>query len=129
VCPFISTLNRQPPTDVNAQAGSGEVTLTWALSQQRLGGTVDGFVVEQRRQSDGEWVRVDQSGGSCDTILDEPGSLTCVVSGLSNGVGYQFRVATLPVYEPTALFSEASNEVTPSTEPPSSDPVLPAFTG
>ena len=129
VCPFISTLNRQPPTDVHAQAGAGEVTLTWALSQQRLGGTVDGFVVEQRRLSDGEWVRVDQSGGSCDTILDEPDTTVCVVGGLSNGVGYQFRVATLPVYEPTALFSEASNEVIPSSDPSPSDPVLPTFTG
>ena len=123
-CPFISALNRQPPLGVRAQAGAGEVTLTWTPSQQRLGGTVDGFLVEQRRLPDGDWERVDQSGGSCDTTFDEPDATECVVGGLSSGIGYQFRLATLPVYEPTALFSELSNEVTPSTAL-----VVPTFTG
>jgi hypothetical protein len=100
------------------------VTLTWTPSQQRLGGTVDGFLVEQRRLPDGDWERVDQSGGSCDTTFDEPDATECVVGGLSSGVGYQFRLATLPVYEPTTLFSELSNEVTPSTAL-----VVPTFTG
>ena len=123
-CPFISALNRQPPLGVRAQAGAGEVTLTWTPSQQRLGGTVDGFLVEQRRLPDGVWERVDQSGGSCDTTFDEPDATECVVGGLSSGVGYQFRLAALPVYEPTTLFSELSNEVTPSTAL-----VVPTFTG
>jgi hypothetical protein len=128
-CPFISFLNRQPPVGVRAQAGAGDVTLTWTLSSQRLGGTVEGYVVEQRRLPGGDWERVGEPGGSCATIRDQPDATLCTVGGLSNGVAYQFRVATLPGYEPAAMFSEVSNDVTLSTDSPSSDPVPPTFTG
>lgn len=123
-CPFISTLNRQPPSDVIAQPGSGEATLTWTLSQQRLGGTVDGYVVQQRQVPFGEWQSIDQSSGSCGSVSDQPGAVTCVVGGLTNGIAYQFRIATLPVYAPSALYSEGSNDVIPSA-----DPLVPRFTG
>ena len=123
-CPFISTLNRQPPSDLIAQSGSGEATLTWTLSQQRLGGTVHGYAVQRRQVPFGDWELVDQSSGSCGSISVQPGAVTCVVGGLTNGVAYQVRIATLPVYAPTALYSEGSNDVIPSV-----DPLVPRFTG
>lgn len=123
-CPFISTLNRQPPSDVIAQPGAGEATLTWTLSQQRLGGTVHGYAVQRRQVPFGDWELVDQSSGSCGSVSDQPGAVSCVVGGLTNGVAYQFRIATLPVYAPTALYSEGSNDVIPSV-----DPLVPRFTG
>lgn len=121
VCPFLSPLNRQPPIDVVAIANADGATLSWTLSQQRLGGTVDGYIVEQRRLPDGVWERVEASGGTCDSIANQPTATTCTVGGLSAGVGYQFRIATLPVYQPAALFSDVATL--------STDLVRPSFTG
>jgi len=121
VCPFLSTINRQPPIDVLAIANADGATLSWTLSQQRLGGTVDGYIVEQRRLPDGEWERVEASGGTCDSIRDQPTVTTCTVGGLSADIGYQFRIATLPVYQPDALFSVVATL--------STDLVRPSFTG
>lgn len=117
-CPFISSINRQPPGGVRAQAGNGEATVTWTPSPQRLGGTVAGFGIEQRQLPDGDWEPVDQSGGACDTASDDPDATSCVVGGLSGDATYEFRMATLPSYEPTPLFSEASNAVTPGAGSP-----------
>jgi hypothetical protein len=127
-CPYVSTLNRQPPVGVRAEAGAGQATLGWAVSEQRLGGTVEGFGVEQRQVPDGDWERVDESGGSCDTTFDEPDTTSCVVGGLTGGVTYEFRMTTLPLsfYEDEPLFSAVSNEVTPTPPLPPAPAVVPS---
>jgi len=128
-CPYVSTFNRQPPVGLTAQAGDGQATVSWVANEQRLGGTVEGFGVEQRQLPDGDWERVDESGGSCDTTFDEPDTTSCVVGGLTNGITYEFRMTTLPLtrYAPEPLFSEVSNQVTPTSAPdPPAPPVPPA---
>jgi pimeloyl-ACP methyl ester carboxylesterase len=133
-CNFISPFSRKPPTDVVATAGDTKVTMSWTNPIQRLGGNVDGFLMQVREVSEGlsvssendGWVNVAQ--GSCGD-LDFEDYTECEVLGLANGVSYEFRMLTLPEYD-IAEFSEVSAAVTPEAfVPVDPDAMVPTFTG
>ena len=133
-CNFVSPFSRQPPTNVAATAGDTKVAMSWTNPTQRLGGNVDGFLMQVREVSEGlsvssendGWVNVAQ--GSCGDI-DFEDYTECEVLGLTNGVSYEFRMLTLPEYD-IAEFSEVSAAVTPEAFVPLDPvPVAPRFTG
>ena len=133
-CNFVSPFSRQPPTNVVATAGDTKVAMSWTNPTQRLGGNVDGFLMQVREVSEGlsvssendGWVNVAQ--GSCGDI-DFEDYTECEVLGLTNGVSYEFRMLTLPEYD-IAEFSEVSAAVTPEAFVPLDPvPVAPRFTG
>jgi len=135
-CSFVSPFSRKPPTNVVATAGDTKVAMSWTKPTQRLGGNVDGFLMQVREVSEGlsvssendGWVNVDQ--GSCADI-DFEDYTECEVLGLTNGVSYEFRMSTLPEPEyDIAEFSEVSAAVTPEAFVPLDPvPVAPRFTG
>lgn len=133
-CSFVSPFSRKPPTNVVAAAGDTKVAMSWTNPTQRLGGNVDGFLMQVREVSEGlsvssendGWVNVAQ--GSCGDI-DFEDYTECEVLGLTNGVSYEFRMLTLPEYD-IAEFSEVSAAVTPEALVPLDPvPVVPIFTG
>jgi len=133
-CNFISPFSRQPPTNVVATAGDTKVAMSWTNPIQRLGGNVDGFLMQVREVSEGlgvssvddGWVNVEQ--GSC-ALIDFEDFTECEVLGLTNGVSYEFRMLTLPEYD-IAEFSEVSAAVTPEALVPVDPvPLVPVFTG
>ena len=135
-CSFVSPFSRKPPTNVVATAGDTKVAMSWTKPTQRLGGNVDGFLMQVREVSEGlsvssendGWVNVAQ--GSCGDI-DFEDYTECEVLGLTNGVSYEFRMSTLPEPEyDIAAFSEVSAAVTPEAFVPLDPvPVAPRFTG
>jgi hypothetical protein len=133
-CSFISPFSRKPPENVVATAGDTKVAMSWTNPTQRLGGNVDGFLMQVREVSEGlsvssendGWVNVAQ--GSCGDI-DFEDFTECEVLGLANGVSYEFRMLTLPEYD-IAEFSEVSAAVTPEASVPvDPDAMVPIFTG
>ena len=133
-CNFISPFSRKPPENVTATAGDPKVVMSWTNPIQRLGGNVDGFLMQVREVSEGlgvssvddGWVNVAQ--GSC-ALIDFEDFTECEVLGLTNGVSYVFRMLTLPEYD-IAEFSEVSAAVTPEAFVPVDPvPVAPRFTG
>lgn len=133
-CNFVSPFSRKPPTNVMATAGDTKVAMSWTKPTQRLGGNVDGFLMQVREVSEGlsvssendGWVNVEQ--GSCSEI-DFEDYTECEVIGLTNGVSYEFRMLTLPEYD-IAEFSEVSAAVTPGAlVPVDPAPLTPRFTG
>ena len=133
-CNFISPFARKPPENVTATAGDTKVAMSWTNPIQRLGGNVDGFLMQVRQASEGlgvssvddGWVNVEQ--GSC-ALIDFDEYIECDVLGLTNGVPYVFRMLTLPAYD-IPSFSEVSAPVTPEASVPvDPKPVVPAFTG
>jgi hypothetical protein len=135
-CSFISPFSRKPPENVTATAGDTKVAMSWTNPIQRLGGNVEGFLMQVREASegfgvssvDGGWVNVEQ--GSCADINFEDFT-ECEVLGLTNGVSYEFRMSTLPEPEyDIAEFSEVSAAVTPEAfVPVDPDAMAPSFTG
>jgi pimeloyl-ACP methyl ester carboxylesterase len=133
-CSFISPFSRKPPENVVATAGDTKVAMSWTNPIQRLGGNVDGFLMQVREASEGfgvssvddGWVNVEQ--GSC-ALIDFEDFTECEVLGLANGVSYEFRMLTLPEYD-IAEFSEVSAAVTPEASVPvDPDAMAPSFTG
>jgi pimeloyl-ACP methyl ester carboxylesterase len=135
-CSFVSPFSRQPPENVTATAGDTKVAMSWTNPIQRLGGNVDGFLMQIREVSEGlsgssendGWVNVEQ--GSC-ALIDFEEFTECEVLGLTNGVSYVFRMVTLPEPEyDIAEFSEVSAAVTPEAfVPVDPDAMAPSFTG
>jgi hypothetical protein len=135
-CNFISPFSRKPPENVTATAGDTKVAMSWTNPIQRLGGNVDGFLMQVREVSEGlsvssendGWVNVGQ--GSC-ALIDFEDFTECEVLGLANGVSYVFRMSTLPEPEhDIAEFSEVSAAVTPEAFVPVDPvPLVPIFTG
>jgi pimeloyl-ACP methyl ester carboxylesterase len=135
-CSFISPFSRKPPENVTATAGDTKVAMSWTNPTQRLGGNVEGFLMQVREASegfgvssvDGGWVNVEQ--GSC-ALIDFEEFTECEVLGLTNGVSYVFRMVTLPEPEyDIAEFSEVSAAVTPEAfVPVDPDAMAPSFTG
>jgi len=133
-CSFVSPFSRQPPENVTATAGDTKVSMSWTNPTQRLGGNVDGFLMQVREASEGlrvssendGWMNVEQ--GSC-ALIESEDYTECEVLGLTNGVSYEFRMLTLPEYD-MAEFSEVSAAVTPEASVPVDPvPLAPVFTG
>lgn len=82
-----------PPTNVQATAGSGRVTLSWTPATQLGGEAIDEYVVE---------VSPTVSAGPIDGSLS-----TFDVTGLTAGVPYTFRLRTVTVTGKQSAFSVA----------------------
>ena len=89
------------PTNVSAVAGNASATVSWSTPTSDGGSTINGYTVTS-------------SPGSltCGTS----GTLSCVVTALTNGVGYTFTV-TATNSSGTGPPSSASSAVTPATIP------------
>jgi hypothetical protein len=71
------------PTISTLTAGKGSVKVTWKVSAAQQA-ALTGFVVERRLASGGAWKTKTVNGGS---------ARSATVTGLSEGVSYEFRVA------------------------------------
>lgn len=85
------------PTGVSGVGGAGQVTVSWSAPVVNGGVTVSGYTVTS-------------SGGQ--TCSWSSGPLSCVVTGLGNGVAYTFTV-TASNSAGTGVASSASSAVTP----------------
>ena len=95
------------PTISNATGGNASATVTWAAPASNGGSTITGYTVTAADSTHSA------NGGQCTTS----GSLSCTVSGLTNGDSYTFTVTATNTIG-TGSPSAASKTVTPS-------PILP----
>jgi hypothetical protein len=74
------------PTALSALAGNGEVTLSWLPPSSDGGSPLTNYVVEYKLSSDSSW-----------TVFATPvsTSTTATVTGLTNGVSYDFEVSAV----------------------------------
>lgn len=81
----------ETPTNLSVVAGSGQVTLTWdeSYSTRRL---ID-YLVEYTVYGSGVWTTFTHTASVANTIT---------VTGLTNGVDYQFRVSAVSIYGTSA---------------------------
>ncbi len=94
----------QPPTGVSAVAGSGAATVTWTPPVDNMGPTVTGYKIVVRDNSNPAYEVT--AGGS-----------PAVVTGLTNGVEYNFAVRATN-WTGTSTESSPSSGVTPAAPPP-----------
>jgi len=71
------------PTGVVATAGDSQATLSWAPPASNGGSPITDYVVEYKRLSDANWTTFTRSAST---------TPNAVVTGLSNGFNYEFRV-------------------------------------
>jgi uncharacterized repeat protein (TIGR02543 family) len=117
--PAIDTL-ATPPTITGATRGDGQVTLTWSAPTHLGSGSITGEQYEViAYNSAGE------RAGSCNPAS---GALTCVVSGLTNGLPYTFKVEAETTIGRSAL-SSASAAVTPAGAPSAPGDVVAVSSG
>jgi hypothetical protein len=100
-----STLPGAPTIHLDASAGDGEATVSWSAPTDDGGSPISGYRVTPYV---GFTPQPPQTFASPST--------TQVVTGLTNGVTYRFRVQALNSVGPGA-FSTASNPVTPASVP------------
>ena len=91
------------PTAVTAVAGDAEAIVGWVAPASTGGSPITGYRIEQQRGS-GEWTVAIANTSSTTT--------NAVVTGLTNGDSYRFRVAAINA-SGTGANSEPSNAVTP----------------
>ncbi len=93
------------PTAVGATAGNGQATVTWTAPASDGGSPITGYVVTP------------YLGATAQTPVSSPGTGTSrVVTGLTNGSSYTFRVAAVNAFG-TGAVSGPSAAVTPRTVP------------
>ena len=97
-----------PPSNVVAVGNVGSVSLAWSQTYLLIETPVTNYVVQYRADSGG-WQTFD--GG-------ESSERYAVVTGLTNGVAYTFRVKAVSEFGETE-YSDASNSATPTQENPS----------
>ena len=93
------------PGTPSATAGNAQVTLTWAAPTNDGGATISGYRIQQAYAGDTTYNTVVSNTGSASTSHN--------VTGLNNGVSYQYRVAAINAAGAGAN-SNASSSVTPS---------------
>lgn len=99
------------PTNVVATASTGQATVTWDAPSSDGGKVITRYSIEASTDGGATWVTVASS-------TDSAASRTALISGLTNGAQYTFRVtATNKVG--TSAPSPASNVVTPLYPAPS----------
>ncbi len=95
---------------LNARGGDGLVVLSW-VGARSAGSTITSWQYRQRHGDGGygEWSDIAGSG---------PATSSHTVTGLSNGIGYQFAVRAVTANQQVKGFESESDTVTPSTTPP-----------
>ena len=88
------------PTGVSATTGNGSATVSWTAPASTGGSTITNYTVT-----------ASPGGETCSTA-----STSCLVSGLTNGIAYTFRVRATNSAG-AGSFSSASSAVTPATTP------------
>jgi Ca2+-binding RTX toxin-like protein len=83
VAPVVPAALPGAPTGVTGFAGDREVTLSWVTPSSDGGAVVTGYVVEYSSDGGSSW------------SMETASWLPWVVTGLSNGVGYVFRVSAV----------------------------------
>ena len=111
-------INPDPPTNLIASPGNGQVTLSWTAPANTYGTPLTDYIVERNR--DGVWTNVND-GVSTDTFT--------TVTGLSNGVTYQFRVSAVNSIGTSLLSNIASATPNPAPAAPAVPTGLSATAG
>ena len=111
-------INPDPPTNLIASPGNGVVTLSWTAPANTYGTPLTDYIIERNR--DGVWTNVND-GVSTDTFT--------TVTGLSNGVTYQFRVHAINTVGTSLLSNIASATPNPAPAAPAVPTGLSATAG
>ena len=93
------------PTSLSVTGGNTQVSLAWTAPSYNGGSTITGYVIEYT-----------PAGGSPITINTGSSSVSYLLTGLTNGTAYVFRVAATNSAG-TVAYTLASSSVTPSTAP------------
>lgn len=97
------------PTGVTATAGNGQATVSWTAPATTGGSGIIGYDVQYSSNSGGSWA-------SASTSFHASAATTQVVTGLTNGTPYTFRVAAINALG-TGAYSQPSAAVTPAAAP------------
>ena len=95
------TIQYPPPTNIQAEAGNSEVTITWDNPAIADLSNIESFTVTGNPE------------GTCTTTAN-----TCIIDGLTNGTTYTFTVVTNYTGGNVSSPSESSSEATPASPPP-----------
>jgi subtilisin-like proprotein convertase family protein len=105
----ITLASAQAPTDVVAVAGDGAADISWKQPASDGGAEITGYVIQSSVNSGGTWV---------DIVPNTNSSITsAVISGLTNGTTYLFRVAAITAAG-RGVFSANASAVKPGLQPP-----------
>ena len=91
------------PSAVSVVAGSGSATVSWTAPTDNGGADLTGYVVEYSKDDGAHWT----------SVPEKSTSTSAVITGLSGGVPYVFRVAAVNSAG-TSGYSASSAAVTPS---------------
>jgi len=91
------------PTSLTATAGNAQVSLTWTAPSNNGGSSITDYTVQYSSNSGSSWTTF---GRTASTTASQ------VVSSLTNGTAYVFRVAGINA-NGTGAFTAASSSVTP----------------
>ena len=111
-------INPDPPTNLIATPGNTQITLSWTAPANTYGTVITDYRVE--RSTGGSWVTV-SDGVSADTFT--------TVTGLTNGVTYQFRVHAINTVGTSLLSNIASATPNPAPAAPAVPTGLSATAG
>jgi hypothetical protein len=92
------------PTGVTGTAGAAQVTLYWTAPAANGGSAITSYAIQQSTNNGTTWTTAVASTGS--------NAVTKVVTGLTNGTAYVFRVAAINAGG-TGAYSTASAALTP----------------
>ena len=110
---FVVALPQQPatppsaPTSVVGTPGNGSVQLSWTAPASNGGSAITNYVVQRSSDSGLSWTAVERVASS---------TPSATVTGLTNGIGYVFRVAASNAVG-TGAFSVPSASVVPIGDP------------
>src|SRR5690606_6216392 len=96
------------PAGLNAVAGVGQVALDWQAPVSHGGSPITDYMIQYSVDGSGSWTTFNDGISA---------STTAVVSGLTNGVAYRFRIAAVNNVG-TGAYSPASEPATPTPPPP-----------
>jgi hypothetical protein len=91
------------PTAVSGTSGDAQVTVAWTAPSGNGGSAITNYNVQYSSNSGGSWTTFTRSTST---------ALSAVVTGLTNGTGYVFRVAAVNAAG-AGSYSAASSSVTP----------------
>lgn len=96
------------PTSVNATKGAGQVSLTWTAPSSNGGSAILDYLIEYRA-GNGSWLVFNHTASN---------ATSTIVTGLTNGTSYTFRVSAINSAG-TSSASSISSAATPLTTPDS----------